>query len=764
MADDIQKLLVQVDASVELLRRNLIQGEQQVAQFQRRTQANLTLVERHFQKMSAGATTAFSALRTGLAAFGASFGIAALIAAGKSALEYAGHLGELADTLGVTTKDLQEFSFAAGQVGVSQEALENALQKLRITMGQMAVGAEAPKKALEALRKGLSDQVLAAPDTGAKFRLIADAMSKVSDSSKRAAVEVALFKKAGAGIDNLLSGAQGSLNELSAAAQKLGIVLSDEQIQNADKTADKLRALKTVLEAQIAAAVADNADSIYNFANSLAYLVSKIGTALGWVAKLRDELNNLTDIGHAALIGNANGIPSTATRIGQVGRSVSIALPPATPAQLAKSRPGGADVGDFLAGEGKKDHSAEEAERKRIEALNKQFRVQEDELQADLDILRAKQDASNDYVEQTTLAVQIADKEREIYDLTQDHRVAIGEISATDAKILKTKYDQADAEKRKKLLADEQVKRAEEVADIEKADYDRKVELLGMQADLARTADERRKIQHEILDAEIAYKRKLLQDTIDNPNASDADRENARRDLVGLPQEAALKGRLVDRANMNPLQQWADSVPKSAAEITEALQGIGTQGLDRLADSLTEVVMGTKSLGDAFKEISHEIIAEIIHMTIRMLIFRAISGMIGGGAGAFSGVGADAAVGSGIYGDLGALGLPGLATGGPARAGQPYIVGEKGPELFVPNASGIIVPKVPNMTGMGRSSANSNAPIELIIHSAPSDDAWAKIDNISAQRAGQAVKVSVDHTNRTLRQIARPKLMGGGRG
>lgn len=40
------------------------------------------------------------------------------------------------------------------------------------------------------------------------------------------------------------------------------------------------------------------------------------------------------------------------------------------------------------------------------------------------------------------------------------------------------------------------------------------------------------------------------------------------------------------------------------------------------------------------------------------------------------------------------LGVPGRATGGPVSKGQPYIVGEKRPELFIPNASGRIVPRV----------------------------------------------------------------------
>jgi phage-related minor tail protein len=36
----------------------------------------------------------------------------------------------------------------------------------------------------------------------------------------------------------------------------------------------------------------------------------------------------------------------------------------------------------------------------------------------------------------------------------------------------------------------------------------------------------------------------------------------------------------------------------------------------------------------------------------------------------------------------GLLGLPGRATGGPVVPGRAYLVGERGPEMFVPTASG----------------------------------------------------------------------------
>ncbi|MBN8830022.1 MAG: tail tape measure protein [Sphingomonadales bacterium] len=41
---------------------------------------------------------------------------------------------------------------------------------------------------------------------------------------------------------------------------------------------------------------------------------------------------------------------------------------------------------------------------------------------------------------------------------------------------------------------------------------------------------------------------------------------------------------------------------------------------------------------------------------------------------------------------LGALGAPGRATGGPVSPGRAYLVGERGPEIFMPTSSGQVMP------------------------------------------------------------------------
>ena len=56
--------------------------------------------------------------------------------------------------------------------------------------------------------------------------------------------------------------------------------------------------------------------------------------------------------------------------------------------------------------------------------------------------------------------------------------------------------------------------------------------------------------------------------------------------------------------------------------------------------------------------------------------------------------------GGGIFGFLGNIFK---ANGGPVAGGNPYVVGEKGPELFVPKSSGTIVPN--NQLGGGGSTS-----------------------------------------------------------
>jgi lambda family phage tail tape measure protein len=77
-----------------------------------------------------------------------------------------------------------------------------------------------------------------------------------------------------------------------------------------------------------------------------------------------------------------------------------------------------------------------------------------------------------------------------------------------------------------------------------------------------------------------------------------------------------------------------------------------------------------------WRNYANAVLDEILRIQIRQLAASAISGINSGGSLILNGLSA----------------LTGRASGGPVTGGTPYIVGERGPELFVPNGSGSITP------------------------------------------------------------------------
>jgi hypothetical protein len=56
---------------------------------------------------------------------------------------------------------------------------------------------------------------------------------------------------------------------------------------------------------------------------------------------------------------------------------------------------------------------------------------------------------------------------------------------------------------------------------------------------------------------------------------------------------------------------------------------------------------------------------------------------------------------------------PGLASGGAAIGNKPYLVGETGPELFVPQTSGRVVNNSDSQMALDRYSYQDNSPTQL---------------------------------------------------
>ena len=198
----------------------------------------------------------------------------------RKGLDHASALGEQAQQLGVSTKALQEYRYAATQVGLSQDEMDAALAKLTRSMGEGAQGAKTQAEAFAKLGIDIKAFVASGGEAGDLLPKIAQGLQGIASPADRAAILVDILGKSGQKLMPLLSDGANGVNSLRQAAQNLGIVLSDKQIQDADKTADKLAELSVVLNAKISGAVADNVSSINALADALVSLVTGVGDAI----------------------------------------------------------------------------------------------------------------------------------------------------------------------------------------------------------------------------------------------------------------------------------------------------------------------------------------------------------------------------------------------------------------------------------------------------------------------------------------------------
>lgn len=122
-----------------------------------------------------------------------------------------------------------------------------------------------------------------------------------------------------------------------------------------------------------------------------------------------------------------------------------------------------------------------------------------------------------------------------------------------------------------------------------------------------------------------------------------------------------------------------------------------------LSEDLATALLEGQSILDSFKNFFKAIIKQIIADIIRLSILQPIIASIFGVFGYTPTFAAGGAITSVVKTPPAAI--PGMANGGSVIKNKPYVIGERGPELFVPSSSGTIIP---NDQMMGSTTVNYN--------------------------------------------------------
>jgi len=159
---------------------------------------------------------------------------------------------------------------------------------------------------------------------------------------------------------------------------------------------------------------------------------------------------------------------------------------------------------------------------------------------------------------------------------------------------------------------------------------------------------------------------------------------------------------------------------KETTTLQQTLDATAKKAIDGVTDALYNLATGAGSAKDAFKSMAKSILADMLKMAIRQQIVAPLFNNVGTFFSSFGGGGTSGT----------------KAIGGSVQAGGSYMVGERGPEMFVPSRGGSIIPNDNLQSGGGVVN------ISLNIATGVSQTVRAEIANLMPQIA-EATKGAV---------------------
>lgn len=682
-------------------------------------------------------------LKGAIAGIAAGVSITAFAAATQRAFDYSDAIVDLADRTGASTKAIQEFRYAAQLSGSSVEAADQALEKFARTQGLAQAGSDAQVKLFREL--GVTSK-----DFDVALRQTMDGLAKLPTVQQRNATALQIFGKSAGTLTALLSQGSAGFNELAGEAEKLGIVLGDDLLRNAGQANDTLDRMKMIVNAQFAGVVAANATSITSLAVSIGQLAGSVikfmstnpekalgiigaiaggrlaglpgalaGGSVGLLAGAyqRAQGSGLGAMSNQELAGELRGLAKRARGIGdrpllgvrplksQMDRDLNAIMArrqqimgeiqrrQAPSATTTPKITGGTipTIGNSEAAAARKKAAsdakaaAREAARAEKEARARDRKFADDMSRAKEEQLRSQLDLTANQGDRVVIQQALLDAEhrRNVQAIQNDEHYT----EAQKASLLQ-KEREAAALKSRVLRIEDQEKQSQIALDRARADADNESEILSAKANLARTAKERRDIELQLLRIQFSMLRaeqeKLRDDAIRRGDTEGQRASESRLRTLGTTQALATQDVL--RRTQGPLGQLLDSVPRSAAEMDEALEAVAANGINSVVDGLTDAATGARSLADVFKNVANDIIRQLIRIAVQRAIVEPLANSL------FSSGSAGSAGGNFFSKLFGAPKVDGArANGGPVVAGKSYWVGERGIERFTPSVSGQIV-------------------------------------------------------------------------
>jgi hypothetical protein len=679
---------------------------------------------KQFKKLKKEAQEAGKVIGTAIAA-----GATAAVAALQLTINSMDDMSKAAQKVGASTEEFSKLTYAAGLADVSMETLVGSLGKL--TKAQSAALKETSQQAkvFDALGISIKNADGSLRESTDVLSDFADKFQALKGSPEAMAAGFAIFGRSFQEMIPLLKDGGDGIRAAGAELEAFGGVLSSEAGNNAEEFNDNLTRLETAAKALAQAVASDllpdlidltnnwiklakDGSTLQDTAHGIADIFRVIGGVAEFVGGYFTALDNVIQgvtIGFVGLAEAAKGVINL--NWDQVKRGIDVAN-------------GGADLAYYgtapETATARKPRARAGSSRRGGAAMN--YTPDYDPSAA---LRLALEDASKPKGAKKSGGGGKSDAEREAEQLQKSYESLRDSLNETHAlfgentEAAKVLFETQTGG----LSALSQARKDELVMLAERNDAQ------ALSAELEKASADRLKEETQSIEAHS----KAVKDQI-----ADMEFENK---LIGLTDIAKEKEIALRYANVDAMSEEGQKITGLIDEYHKLNDSYGfvNDAIDGLGDAFADFATGAKSAKEAFGDWADDLYATAVQWLADQAMNALKDWLSGkqdgkGGYGGASGSGGGFDWGGFIGNIFSAFG-GGKAGGGDVFGNTPYLVGEQGPEMFVPRTAGTIL-TAGQTAGMGRGGNVMNLNNSFILAAPTSQRTQEQI----AQRAGFEVE------------------------
>lgn len=206
-------------------------------------------------------TTASGLATTALKSMAAAVSVGAIANAARQTLSWADDLGDLAQTLGVTTEKVQALQYAAVANGSSVEEVNQAMLRFTQAVGDAATAGGPLLERMQQLGISVRDANGQIMGMGDLLPQVANAIANATTAQEKLSIATDFFgRQAAPSMVRLLGEGAQKLTELEVAARNAGVVLDESMIKKAAEANDKWELLVLTIGTKFKIAIINGID------------------------------------------------------------------------------------------------------------------------------------------------------------------------------------------------------------------------------------------------------------------------------------------------------------------------------------------------------------------------------------------------------------------------------------------------------------------------------------------------------------------------